>query len=123
MASRWGRLLVAAAIVVAPPAAAQRVTELGLQATGTFSEPALAVAGAAGAVRLSERGRLALMLGGGGSDGDFAWRGEAGRPLLLSPPRRPGGGADGGGGGGGGGGAGGGGDPLPPPRPPAGPRR
>jgi len=46
MASRWGRLLVAAAIVVAPPAAAQRVTELGLQATGTFSEPALAVAGA-----------------------------------------------------------------------------
>src|SRR4051794_41926830 len=106
MASRWGRLLVAAAIVVAPPAAAQRVTELGLQATGTFSEPALAVAGATGAVRLSGRGRVALMVGVGGSDGDFAWRGGGGGPLLLSPPRPPGGAAAGGGGGGGGGGAG-----------------
>ncbi|MFL5513123.1 MAG: hypothetical protein ACJ8DJ_15965 [Gemmatimonadales bacterium] len=98
MASRWGRLLVAAAIVVAPPAAAQRVTELGLQATGTFSEPALAVAGATGAVRLSERGRLALMLGVGGSDGDFAWRGEAAGHFLLSPRRRQGVAAYGGGG-------------------------
>jgi hypothetical protein len=98
MASRWGRLLVAAAIVVAPPAAAQRVTELGLQATGTFSEPALLVAGATGAVRLSERGRLALMLGAGGSDGDFAWRGEAAGHFLLSPRRREGVAAYGGGG-------------------------
>jgi hypothetical protein len=98
MASRWGRLLAAAAIVVAPPAAAQRVTELGLQATGTSSDPALFVGGATGAVRLSERGRLALMLGAGGSDGDFAWRGEAAAHFLLSPRRRVGVAAYGGGG-------------------------
>ena len=38
MGSRWGRLVVAAALGAAPPAVAQRVTEVGLQATATFSE-------------------------------------------------------------------------------------
>ncbi|HVL17001.1 MAG TPA: hypothetical protein VM387_03355, partial [Gemmatimonadales bacterium] len=82
--------MVAAALGAAPPAAAQRVTEVGLQATATFSDPVLAVAGATGAVRLSERGRLALSLGAGGSDGAFAWRGEAAGHFLLSPRRREG---------------------------------
>jgi hypothetical protein len=98
MGSRWGRLVVVAALGAAPPAAAQRVTEVGLQATATFSDPALAVAGATGAVRLSERGRLALSLGAGGSDGAFAWRGEAAGHFLLSPRRREGVAAYGGGG-------------------------
>ena len=98
MALRWGRLLVAAALGAASPAAAQRVTEVGLQATGTFSDPGLIVAGPTGAVRLSERGRLALTLGAGGSDGDFAWRGEAAGHFLLSPRRREGVAAYGGGG-------------------------
>ncbi len=89
---------MAAALCVAPPAAAQRVMEAGLQATATFSDPALAVAGATGAIRLSERGRLVLMLGAGGSEGDFAWRGEAVGHFLLSPRRRHGVAAYGGGG-------------------------
>lgn len=98
MGSRWGRLLVTAALGAAPPAAAQRVTEAGLQAMATFSDPALAVAGATGAIRLSERGRLALSLGAGGSDGAFAWRGEAVGHFLLAPRRRRGMAAYGGGG-------------------------
>lgn len=98
MGSRWGRLVVAAALGAAPPAAAQRVTEVGFQATAAFSDPALAVAGVTGAVRLSERGRLALSLGAGGSDGAIAWRGEAAGHFLLSPRRREGVAAYGGGG-------------------------
>jgi hypothetical protein len=90
MGSRWGRLLVAAALAAAPPAAAQRVTELGVQATTTLSNPALIVAGGSGAVRLSERGRLALTLGAGLSDGAAAWRAEAMGHFLLAPRRRAG---------------------------------
>jgi hypothetical protein len=79
-----------AALATAPPAAAQRVTELGIQATANLSDPALAVAGASGAIRLSERGRLALALGVGVSDGSAAWRAEALGHFLLAPRRRSG---------------------------------
>jgi hypothetical protein len=81
---------VAATLAVAPPAAAQRVTELGVQATTTFSDPALVVAGPAGAIRLSERGRLAVTVGAGVSDGSAAWRAEAMGQFLLAPRRRNG---------------------------------
>jgi hypothetical protein len=90
MGSPWGRLLVAATLAAAPPAAAQRVTELGVQATATLSDPALVVAGVTGGVRLSERGRLSLGLGAGVSDGMAAWRGEALGHFLLAPRRRTG---------------------------------
>jgi hypothetical protein len=90
MGSRWGRLAVVASVAAAPPAVAQRVTELGVQATVTLADPALVVAGPAGAVRLSERGRLALAAGVGTSDGLFAWRAEALGHFLLAPRRRSG---------------------------------
>jgi hypothetical protein len=90
MGSRWGRLTLVAALAGAPPAAAQRVTEVGVQATGAFSEPALDVAGPTGAIRLSERGRLALAMGVGVSDGSAAWRAEALGHFLLAPRRRSG---------------------------------
>jgi hypothetical protein len=82
--------VLVAALATAPPAAAQRVTEFGVQATATLSDPALAVAGPAGAIRLSERGRLALAVGAGVSDGSAAWRAEALGQFLLAPRRRRG---------------------------------
>jgi hypothetical protein len=90
MGSRWGRLAVVATLAAAPPASAQRVTELGVEAITTVSDPALVVAGPAGAIRLSERGRLALALGAGVSDGSAAWRAEALGHFLLAPRRRTG---------------------------------
>jgi hypothetical protein len=90
MGSRWGRLAVVGTLATARPAAAQRVTELGVQATATLSDPALVVAGPAGAIRLSERGRLALAVGAGVSDGSAAWRAEALGHFLLAPRRRKG---------------------------------
>jgi hypothetical protein len=83
-------------LAAAPPACAQRVTELGVQAIATLSDPALVVAGPASAVRLSERGRLALALGAGVSDGSVAWRVEALGHFLLAPRRRTGAAAYGG---------------------------
>ena len=79
-----------ATLATVPPACAQRVTELGVQVTGTLSDPALAVAGPAGAIRFSERGRLALAVGAGVSDGSAAWRAEALGHFLLAPRRRTG---------------------------------
>ena len=90
MGSCWGRLVAVATLATAPPVAAQRVTELGLQVTTTASDPALVVAGPAGAIRLSERGRLALAMGAGVSDGAAAWRAEALGHFLLAPRRRTG---------------------------------
>jgi hypothetical protein len=48
------------------------------------------VAGPAGAIRLSERGRLAVTVGAGVSDGSAAWRAEALGQFLLAPRRRSG---------------------------------
>jgi hypothetical protein len=90
MGSRWGRLVLAATLAVAPPAAAQRVTELGVEAITTLSDPVLVMAGPAGAIRLSERGRLALAVGAGVSDGSAAWRAEVLGHFLLAPRRRSG---------------------------------
>lgn len=88
MASRW--LSVVAALVAAAPAGAQQVKELGIQAVGTLSDPALAVGGVYGAWRPSSRGRISAALGLGGSDGQTAWRGELLGHFLLAPARRQG---------------------------------
>jgi hypothetical protein len=76
MALRW--LSAVAALAAAAPAGAQQVKELGIHTTGTLSDPALAVGGLYAAWRPSARGRVAATLGIGGSDGEVAWRGEAG---------------------------------------------
>ena len=66
-------------------AAAQQVRELGVQAITTFSDPALVVAGAYGALRVSGRTRVSLGLGVGASEGAAAFRGELLGHFLLSP--------------------------------------
>jgi hypothetical protein len=81
---------VVASVAAAPSALAQRVSELGVQATVTLADPALMVAGPAAALRLSERGRLAVAAGIGTSDGSLAWRAEALGHFLLAPRRRSG---------------------------------
>ena len=84
------RSLVAAWVAAATPAAAQQVKELGVQTTGTLSDPGLAVAGVYAALRPSERSRVSAALGAGTSDGATAWRGELLGHFLLAPRRRRG---------------------------------
>jgi hypothetical protein len=88
MGLRW--LSAVAALAAAAPAGAQQVKELGIHATGTLSDPALAVGGVYGAWRPSSRSRLSAALGLGASDGDAAWRGELLGHFLLAPARRRG---------------------------------
>lgn len=89
MVSRWGRL-AAAALAAGCPAAAQQVKELGVQLMGTWSDPALTIAGFTGALRITERTRVSVGLGAGVSDGEAAWRGELLGHFLLAPRRRTG---------------------------------
>lgn len=88
MGLRW--LSAVAALAAATPAGAQQVKELGIQATGTLSDPALAVVGAYAAWRPSARGRISAALGVGGSGGETAWRGELLGHFLLAPGRKQG---------------------------------
>ncbi|HWB39988.1 MAG TPA: hypothetical protein VG500_01955 [Gemmatimonadales bacterium] len=88
MALRW--LSAAAALAAATPAGAQQITELGIQVTGTLSDPALVAGGVSAAWRPSSRGRVAATLGLGGSEGEMAWRGELLGHFLLAPSRRRG---------------------------------
>jgi hypothetical protein len=89
MALRW--LSAAAALVAAaPPAGAQQVSELGIQAIGTMADPALAVGGVYAGWRPAKRARLSASLGLGGSGGEVAWRGELLGHFLLAPTRREG---------------------------------
>jgi len=89
MRCRWHELLAAgAALTLATPGAAQQIREIGIQVIGTFSDPALAVAGAYGALRFGGRTRFSASLGAGISDGDLAWRGELLAHFLLSPEER-----------------------------------
>jgi len=92
MRCRWYELLVWGILLgpVQPLRAQGR--ELGIQAVGTASDPALAVAGVYGALRISGRTRLSAGLGAGTSDGSAAGRGELLAHFLLSPEelRRPG---------------------------------
>jgi hypothetical protein len=88
MALRW--LSAVAALAAATPAGAQQVKELGIQAIGTLSDPALAVGGVYGAWRPSSRGRISAAFGLGGSGGETAFRGELLGHFLLAPTRRHG---------------------------------
>ena len=90
--------VLALLIGVVEPAAAQRVTELGVQAIGTAADPAVAVAGVYGAIRTSHRTRISAALGAGVSDGDGAFRGELLAHFLLNPTRLTGAGVYGAGG-------------------------
>jgi len=82
----------------AVPAEAQRVTELGVHALLTTSSPTLAAGGVYGAVRASQRVRVALTAAAGVADGDAAGRGELLGHFLLNPGGRRGAGAYAGGG-------------------------
>ncbi len=92
MGLRWLRA-VAALAVAAPPAGAQQVKELGIQATGTLSDPALGVGGLYVGWRPARRARVSAAVGLGGSGGETAWRGELLAHFLLAPTRREGAGA------------------------------
>jgi hypothetical protein len=90
----WAELLVVAcAAMSATPGNTQQIGEIGIQGIVTSSEPAVVVVGPYGALRTSGRTRISASVGGGASDGDFAWRAEALGHFLLSPNRRGGWGA------------------------------
>jgi hypothetical protein len=76
-----------AALAALPAAAAGQVKrEVGVQATVTTAEPAMAVAGGVVAWRVGRRDRLALSAGlGATGDGGLAGRGEALWHFMLSP--------------------------------------
>ncbi len=89
MALRW--LSAAAALAAAaPPAGAQQVRELGIQAIGTLSDPALAAGGVYAGWRPARRARISVWAGIGDSGGETAWRGELLGHFLLAPTRREG---------------------------------
>lgn len=90
MTWRWASTLAMAAGLGSGPVAAQQAREVGLQAIGTASDPALVVAGGYGALRISRRVRLSAGAGIGTSDGRTAWRGELLAHFLLSPGARRG---------------------------------
>jgi hypothetical protein len=86
MRSPWPELLaLTGAVAWVAPAAAQHGQEVGVQATFTTADPALAVAGVYGGLRTSARTRLSAALGAGLSGGDLAARGELLGHFLLSP--------------------------------------
>jgi hypothetical protein len=89
MRFHWGDwLVVGAALTGVRPGAAQEIREIGVTAIATSSNPALAAAGAYGAIRTSGRTRLSVNLAAGISDGELAWRGEVLGHFLLSPEER-----------------------------------
>jgi hypothetical protein len=93
MRSRWCELVLIGSAVTLPDAViGQQVREIGIQAIGTFSNPALGVLAGYGALRTLGRTRLSISLGAGSSDGRLAVRGELLGHFLLSPEarRRPG---------------------------------
>jgi hypothetical protein len=82
------RELLAAAMALPSPGAAQQIREIGLQAVATASDPALVVAGVYGGLRTSGRTRVSASLGAGVSGSELAWRGELLAHFLLSPEER-----------------------------------
>lgn len=89
MALRW-LSLAASLTAAAAPAVAQQVGELGIQAMGTVSDPALAVGGVYAGWRPARRARLTAAAGLGTSGDETAWRGELLGHFLLAPTRREG---------------------------------
>lgn len=90
MGFRWASVAAAAALVVPSPAAAQRIKELGVQATALAADPGSVVVGVYGAMRASLRTRISLAAGGGVAAGQAAFRAEALAHFLLNPTRRRG---------------------------------
>ena len=74
----------------AAPLAAQQAAEIGIQAIATASDPALGVGALYGALRTSNRTRLSVTGGVGGSAGELALRAELLGHFLLSPNKRKG---------------------------------
>ena len=83
-------LVLTAALLWARPLAAQQAREIGIQAIGTASVPVLGVAALYGALRTSNRTRLSVTGGVGGSADELAFRGELLGHFLLSPNKRKG---------------------------------
>lgn len=91
MGLRWGSLLAAgASLATPPPVAAQRIMELGLQATAVAANPGSMFGGGYGAVRTSLRTRVSLGLGVGAARGASRFRGELLLHFLLNPTRQSG---------------------------------
>jgi hypothetical protein len=90
MLSPSPELLLLTAMTFAPPLSAQGGREIGLQAIGTASDPAVAIAAVYGAARTSARTRLSASAGPGLSSGEPAFRGELLGHFLLSPNKRRG---------------------------------
>ena len=88
MGSRWGSLVAAAALAAPSPVAAQRIVELGVQATAVAADPGSMFGGAYGALRTSLRTRVSLAAGVGASEGAATLRGELLLHFLLNPTRR-----------------------------------
>jgi hypothetical protein len=86
----WASLPVVAMPLAAMSLPAQQVTEFGVQAIGTASDPALAVAAGYAGLRVSRRFRVSAAAGLGGSGGGTAWRGELLAHFLLAPRARRG---------------------------------
>jgi len=86
MPSPWPEVLALVGIVAwVAPAVAQHGREIGVQATATASDPALAVAGLYGALRTSARTRVSAAVGAGVAAGEPAGRGELLGHFLLNP--------------------------------------
>ena len=83
-------LVLTATLLCAAPLAAQQAREIGIQAIGTASDPALGVGALYGALRTSNRTRLSVTGGVGGSAGELAFRAELLGHFLLSPNKRNG---------------------------------
>jgi hypothetical protein len=87
MTSIWGRCIAlgAAALLLAPEAAAQRARELGVHAVFTGQEAELFAGGIYGGVRTTRRTRIAFTAAAGSAGGEFVARGEILGHFLLSP--------------------------------------
>jgi hypothetical protein len=79
------RLVLGAALLWSAPLCAQQTREFGVQTIGTASTPVLAVGALYGALRTSNRTRLSITAGPGGSGGDVVFRAELLGHFLLSP--------------------------------------
>ena len=77
--------MLTGALLWAAPLAAQQIREVGIQAIGTASDPVLGVGALYAALRTSNRTRLSVTGGVGGSAGELALRVELLGHFLLSP--------------------------------------
>lgn len=99
MRSSWSSGTILATLLLAPATVcAQAVPEFGVVAAATASDPALAAAGAYGALRTSLRTRASIAGMLGVSGGEAVGRAELLMHFLLSPTRVRGVGAYGAGG-------------------------